>query len=50
MFQVYVIQNHAKMAESAYLRIGDPVMNANARVVGRDVIALQVSILTKITM
>ena len=36
------------MAEFAYLRIGDPVMNANARFLFMDVIALKVGILTHI--
>ena len=36
------------MAEVAYLRIGDPVMYANARVLFMDVIALKVSILSHI--
>ena len=48
MFQVYVIQNHAKMAEHANLSIGDPVLNANARVLFWDLFALNVSILTQL--
>ena len=43
-----MIQNHAKMAEVAYLRIGDQDMYANARVVFGELIALKVSILAQL--